>query len=719
MTEKNKRTGWFLRFIRKAGIWTLSAIFALASGFGPMDAYAADADNAIADKLERIRVALFIDSDKYKNTAPQITLSSEQGFRLGLKKQNEVYPMLAWDPGQSARFSLDQPMIRWFETEDLGEAQTAVGKLADLRQQGHIFRQTANGRQVYEVFSGPYPSAAAAESALEKLQQAVREAAEGKADPRLVGPHYVSAGTYVSESEALRRLAAVREAGVAANLAYVTQENGTTAYAVWIGGAENEEELAMLQKQAEALLPQTPMNMPDPNASYLLLREAVVKAEDGGTAAIGHYFFQTEHPLWISPLNPEAGLKVAERNGRTFRGNVELGKLRDHLAVINEVDFEQYLYSVVSAEMGKGWPAEAQKAQAVAARTFALKQGMKYGIAHVSDSVADQAYYGMDAEVPESIEAVKATEGLVLAGSEGLIEPLFSANAGGQTADPSEVFGYPAPYLKSVPSPDSQPAENRPLWHRVMLPDGRTGYVTSDYLRETGEINEAGLPYVEPTAARVNVRPAPKADNQTSPPIAQVNPGDRLLSLEQVPESNAYSWVAGPYDPDTLLRMINEGAGNRIEGPLHSLEITKRGPSGRVTEMKANGQTIEVEYPDALRRVFGGLPSTKFEIVATGGYTILGADGSVRTVSREDPVYAVTANNADAPAPLQNGPLILNGKGQAREVTAGLQFTFRGTGNGHGLGMSQWGAKSLAESGYDFRQILQHYYAGINIVKVE
>jgi len=61
--------------------------------------------------------------------------------------------------------------------------------------------------------------------------------------------------------------------------------------------------------------------------------------------------------------------------------------------------------------------------------------------------------------------------------------------------------------------------------------------------------------------------------------------------------------------------------------------------------------------------------------------------------------------------------LVLGSGGTLRAITAEPQFIFRGKGFGHGLGMSQWGARGYAELGYDYRYILQNYYAGTTIVK--
>ena len=60
---------------------------------------------------------------------------------------------------------------------------------------------------------------------------------------------------------------------------------------------------------------------------------------------------------------------------------------------------------------------------------------------------------------------------------------------------------------------------------------------------------------------------------------------------------------------------------------------------------------------------------------------------------------------------------ILNGEGTVRAATKDPTFRFVGNGNGHGVGLSQYGARGLAELGYDYKYILQYYYKDIKIVK--
>lgn len=93
--------------------------------------------------------------------------------------------------------------------------------------------------------------------------------------------------------------------------------------------------------------------------------------------------------------------------------------------------------------MPSSWGAEALKAQAVAARSYALFQGNKFQVANVVDTTLSQAYYGTSYEYPSIIQAVDATAGEVLLSNGRLVEAVFSSNSGGMSADPLEVWGMP------------------------------------------------------------------------------------------------------------------------------------------------------------------------------------------------------------------------------------------------------------------------------------
>ena len=181
-------------------------------------------------------------------------------------------------------------------------------------------------------------------------------------------------------------------------------------------------------------------------------------------------------------------------------------------------------------------------------------------------------------------------------------------------------------------------------------------------------------------------------------------------------ESNAFNWIRGPIAGTELAKAINLRSASPISGSVRELSITSRGPSGRVTEMTANGHKIEVDHPDALRGALNGLPSTRFEIESTGEFTILGASGKTREFpAARGPLHAAGSGRSGE-LKLQQF-YVMNGEGKVRAATLEPAFRFIGLGNGHGVGMSQHGAKAFAELGYDYEWILQYYYNGVRIVK--
>ena len=139
-----------------------------------------------------------------------------------------------------------------------------------------------------------------------------------------------------------------------------------------------------------------------------------------------------------------------------YRGTAEVRRNSSgSLAGINEVPIEQYLYGVVPRELPPTiWDEiEAQKAQAVAARTYALS-GLGKRAADGYDLLAttsDQVYGGYGAEHPLSTQAVDETHAVVATYEGRLIQALFSSTSGGYTANNEDVFNSaPVPYLRGV-----------------------------------------------------------------------------------------------------------------------------------------------------------------------------------------------------------------------------------------------------------------------------
>jgi stage II sporulation protein D len=150
-------------------------------------------------------------------------------------------------------------------------------------------------------------------------------------------------------------------------------------------------------------------------------------------------FLPGKSPLWLA--HPYRGTLIVAATGKI-------------LSVVNRVALESYVRGVVSSEMPHDWPLEAVKAQAVAARSYALFH-RRGGVFDVYNDTRDQVYGGIVAETPVGDQAVAGTRRQVLLYGGKVASTYFFSSSGGRTAAITDVFANakPTPYLVSVPDP--------------------------------------------------------------------------------------------------------------------------------------------------------------------------------------------------------------------------------------------------------------------------
>ncbi|WP_415950031.1 SpoIID/LytB domain-containing protein [Mitsuokella jalaludinii] len=275
-------------------------------------------------------------------------------------------------------------------------------------------------------------------------------------------------------------------------------------------------------------------------------------------------------------------------DGRRYRGALELRHRGAGLTAVNIVPVDDYLLSVVPEEMPTDWPAEALKAQSVAARSFALKSRGRHAAEgyDLCTTTHCQLYKGIASEKTVSTAAVRATRGEVLTYGGQPIEALFHTDSGGMTESSEDVWGSHVPYLRAV---RDTPLGTMP-WTKTMS----------------------------------------KADLEQKL-AAKGHAIGRLRAIELSPLA------------------VGRAAKDRTA-------------SGRVKAMIVTGTKGSVTLSGNAWRSLLGLKSTLFSAKLT-----------------KDSV------------------------------------TFTGFGAGHGLGISQWSAKRLAETGKSYADILHHYYTGVTL----
>ena len=154
------------------------------------------------------------------------------------------------------------------------------------------------------------------------------------------------------------------------------------------------------------------------------------------------------------PLVFSAGTAPLQVGARAYRGSLRVTG-GTSVRVVNVVGLESYLWGVVPSEMPDRWPAEALKAQAIVARTYALSHLQHGGDFDLYPDTRSQVYGGIAAESPTATDAVDGTAGQVVLYQGEPAETFFFSSSGGRTANVQDVWGgsKPLPYLVSVPDP--------------------------------------------------------------------------------------------------------------------------------------------------------------------------------------------------------------------------------------------------------------------------
>lgn len=182
-----------------------------------------------------------------------------------------------------------------------------------------------------------------------------------------------------------------------------------------------------------------------------LTSRASLPSREVVTSSTSGPIFSSSAPV-VFATDDEKGAPV-RFNDRPYRGRIEVfTNMRGTLTVVNELGLEDYVRGVVANELSPGgYPAiEALKAQAVAARTYALKnrgQFMAQGF-DLLPTTRSQVYRGLTSENPLSTRAVDETHGIVATYAGEPINALYTSTCGGRTEDSENIFNQAIPYLR-------------------------------------------------------------------------------------------------------------------------------------------------------------------------------------------------------------------------------------------------------------------------------
>ena len=293
-----------------------------------------------------------------------------------------------------------------------------------------------------------------------------------RVDPRLLSPmaaqsdddaFRVTVGGATTREEAEENEKDIQKiTGEDAHAAYDTE---TKTWGMFVGGKLSREEAEELRARLEAAgfdatiegrqpaaVAQT-QSPPGNNSSPVRLtsRPALPSRELVTSSGTGQLFRSSAPVSFATDDEKNAPVRF---NERPYRGRIEVfTNLRGTLTVVNELGLEDYVRGVVANELSPGgYPAiEALKAQAIAARTYALKnrgQFMAQGF-DILPTTRSQVYRGLTSENPLSTQAVDETRGLIATYQGEPINALYTSTCGGRTEDSEKIFNDAVPYLRA------------------------------------------------------------------------------------------------------------------------------------------------------------------------------------------------------------------------------------------------------------------------------
>ena len=319
-----------------------------------------------------------------------------------------------------------------------------------------------------------------------------------------------------------------------------------------------------------------------------------------------------------------------------------------NISVVNIIGVENYLSSVVGSEMPTKWPMEALEAQAIASRTYALKQKGN-SVFDIDSTNKNQVYNGLESRTFKTKKAVRATRSLVLVYKNKLINALFHSSSAGMTENSQDVWKNKFPYLSSVKDFD----KNNPKlkWQKRFSSEELQKLFPS-----IGGIKQIEILSITNTGRVKNVK------IQGDYGSAQFSGLDIRKKMNLKSTLVRFKLIKEDDKPNTTSTTVLE------DKPITYL-------------VKAGDNLSDIAYRYNV---------SLYELV--------------------------TFNSIKDPTLININQILLIPRNQVKNVSSSDKtLVVSGYGSGHGVGMSQWGAKHMASKGAKAEEILKHFYKGVKI----
>ncbi|MBU1291190.1 SpoIID/LytB domain-containing protein [bacterium] len=367
-------------------------------------------------------------------------------------------------------------------------------------------------------------------------------------------------------------------------------------------------------------------------------------------------------PIKIIPVGNTKIIVVFNGQKYHYRGNMEINIDKEYgkLNVINIIGIEEYLYGVLKKEISPRWPAEALKAQAVAARTYAIFNMNKYidkGY-NICASTNSQAYGGVNHEDPLTNKAVDETRGVIMVYKGEPINAVYHSDSGGYTEDSENVWGSFLPYLRSVKS----------KFEEKVFPPHHTWSYSINEKDLTEKLQKQG----HKINSIVSIEPVKKSETGRINELDFTTDNNEVINMK----ANNFRSLIGA---------------DLIRSTLFNIKVIWK----EINIVKDTEDKKEIEDKEEQKESIKEILEQKKDWTIKELLELMKKNKEEGEEKKEEKVLKVEIVKSNTP----------------------LTFIFSGSGNGHGVGMSQWGAYGMTLQGSRYQDILKYYYQGVDIIK--
>ena len=470
---------------------------------------------------------------------------------------------------------------------------------------------------------------------------------------------YLSGGYYQSESSSGAQVVGCYHIRLSeAYTDYASAKAASDAYSDGFPAYHNDQWFACVGSYTGQSGAASDMQSRGLNGTAMTCSNRCVTVVKTGTT---HILFQFDcgekRSLAVMPIAAEGEKATTWFKGYRYYGGFQYQRIDgENMNIINFVTMDDYIKGVIPYEMNAEWPIEALKAQAVAARTYTAAH-----LNHHSNNGFDlccevdcQTYRGVNASDINSDRAVDETSGIYMTYEGQYVNAFYFSSDGGATEDCENVFNDPLSYLRGKPDPyEANIDTGHDSWSFVYTADEITAIL------RLKKYNCGQIVSVTPTYTSMG----------------------NIYSLKFT-DVNGVNWVFSK---------------DRAGSILYTQTYRKYTYSQRFTVTDADAPAEDGSYYVAGGE--GGVSLIPEDLFIVSG------DGTVSSVSGAGNAILLTADGTES----------VSLHGYSGGTITASRYLVRGSGWGHNVGMSQYGARAMAELGYSYKDILSFYYDGVEI----